>query len=332
MTKTIDAFLFFQELDLLDIRLEYLDPYVDFFVIVEACQTFSGKPKPFNFECHKERYSRYAHKICYLKIEDFHESFDSVTSFLKAQNTSSHSKILQILLEHKHYPKSEIRWVLDTYHRECIHLALDEIANDDDIIILSDLDEIPSEKLFSDGTLSILGNHPRVCKQHEFCYYLNFYKDSDWLGTIFSIYGTIKGHSLNGLRIDSKAIRSFIHQDAIENGGYHFTSCGNVQEIAEKIKSWAHQEFNTKSILKRLEHNIKTGQDIFERDQGTILVRLPVQEGPYFDSRFSKILKKYPQLVCSEEIVNVRKNLFGSALRKIKTKFRSLFIRLGILD
>jgi beta-1,4-mannosyl-glycoprotein beta-1,4-N-acetylglucosaminyltransferase len=331
MTKIIDAFLFFQELDLLDIRLEYLDPYVDIFVIVEACQTFSGKSKPFNFERHKKRYSRYAHKINYFKIEDYHENFESVKSFLNAKNTPSHSKILQFLLEHKHYPKSEIRWVLDAYHRECIHLALDVSANDDDIVILSDMDEIPSEKLFSDGTLSILGSRPRVCRQHEFRYYLNFYKDSNWLGTIFSIYSTIKRRSLNELRIDSKAARSFVHQDAIENGGYHFTSCGNVQAIAEKIKSWAHQEFNNSAVLRNLDRNIRTGQDIFEREQGTNLTKISIDDERFFDKNLATILRGHPDMVCEVEISVVRPNLLYGFLRRVGYFIRRVIYKLSTM-
>ena len=64
----IDTCLFFQELDLLEIRLEYLYPFVDKFIIVEACQTFKGELKPYNYEKNKERFSKYADKIIYFKI------------------------------------------------------------------------------------------------------------------------------------------------------------------------------------------------------------------------------------------------------------------------
>ena len=53
----IDSFLFFQELDLLEIRLEYLYPYVDKFLIVESCQTFKGEHKEYNFEKNKKRFN-----------------------------------------------------------------------------------------------------------------------------------------------------------------------------------------------------------------------------------------------------------------------------------
>jgi len=93
MAKIIDAFLFFQELDLLEIRLSYLSPYVDRFVIVEACQTFSGNPKPFVFENNSQRFYQYLHKIEYTKITDFHTDFGSVKKHLEQAATSSHKKI-----------------------------------------------------------------------------------------------------------------------------------------------------------------------------------------------------------------------------------------------
>ena len=70
----IDSFLFFQELDLLEIRLEYLYPLVDHFIIVEARQSFKGSSKNFIFEQNRKRYKKYLDKITYLKIEDIHFS------------------------------------------------------------------------------------------------------------------------------------------------------------------------------------------------------------------------------------------------------------------
>ena len=54
MTKIIDVFMFYQEVDLLKIRLEYLDPYIDKFIILESCQLHSGQKKEYHFEKHKD--------------------------------------------------------------------------------------------------------------------------------------------------------------------------------------------------------------------------------------------------------------------------------------
>ena len=72
--KIFDSFLFFQELDLLEIRLKYLYPVVDKFIIVESNQSFTGKAKNYNFELNSQRYSKYLDKIIYHKIKDVHYS------------------------------------------------------------------------------------------------------------------------------------------------------------------------------------------------------------------------------------------------------------------
>ena len=176
MKKVIDCFLFFQEVDLLEIRLKYLDPYVDIFIIVEACQTFTGVDKRFVFEENKERYADFLDKIVYFKITDFHQDYDSVISYLNKTNSATSRKVLKIMEEFNHFPKDKLHWVLDAYHRECIQFPLEEIANNDDIVILSDLDEIPSNKIFGPDIFHTIEEGPTVCIQREFSYFLNFYR------------------------------------------------------------------------------------------------------------------------------------------------------------
>lgn len=327
MTKIIDAFLFFQELDLLEIRLEYLDPYVDLFVISEAGQTFSGKPKQFNFEKSKERFAKYLHKIHYQKLGDSHDSYQSVIQYLTGSKNSSHHKVCKILESHQHYPKSEINWVLDTYHRESVHIALDEVANPEDIVLLSDLDEIPSETIFTDNNFQNMRSRPHVFQQHEFRYFLNYFKDSEWLGTIGAKYEDIKDHSLNGLRIDSKKDRKIIYPEPIKHAGYHFTTCGGIEAIKRKIEGWGHQEFNNSAVIKNLEVNIKKGKDIFYRDSGTNLRSISISDPNFFSQNFSEILRKYPNLISQELIVQQNSKsipdylaLLILNLKKAKTK------------
>ena len=307
--------MFFQELDLLEIRLSYLDAYVDRFLIVEACQTFSGKPKGFVFEEHAHRFSAYLHKIDYQKITDFHRDFQSVQQYLKNAGTPSHQKILKFMEQHSHYPKTEFNWVLESYHRECIHLALDSVADDEDIVIISDLDEIPCVQLFNAKNLSSISDRPRVCQQREFRYFLNYYKDSDWLGSIAGQYQVIGQKSLNLLRRDSKATREIVHPDSIKDCGYHYTSCGSVDMIREKIKSWSHQELNNSVVLNNLEKNILSGQDIFLRESGTNLKRVDITDRKFFDSDMSSLILQFPHLITDEQIDVIKPSLFRDLWR-----------------
>ena len=328
MAKVIDSFLFFQELDLLEIRLKYLNDKVDKFIILEACQTFTGKEKPFNFEENKKRFEKYLDKIVYFKLEDSHDSYESVVEFLKSKNNESYKKVLNILEAHTHYPKSGLHWVLDTYHRESLHIAYSQHVNNEDILLLSDLDEIPSYHMFDDKRF-LDNKKPIVCQQHEFMYFLNYYDNSDWLGTIFSKYELIKDISLNELRMDSKEIRNIIDKVVYSNGGYHFTSCGGIEFIKKKIQSWGHQEFNTKGIMDRLEYNIKTGQDIFEREYGTKMAKIEFSNREIFDKSIASIIPKYESLITTQDIEIVGRYSLYNIIRKIKLKFQGLKRRIN---
>lgn len=317
MTKIIDVFLFFQELDLLEIRLQYLAPHVDLFVIVEACQTFSGKPKEFVFEKNSQRFSRYLEKIEYQKITDFHSDYVSIENYLKKAATTSHLKVLSILDRHEHYSKKDLHWVLDSYHRECIHLVLDRIASPEDVIVLSDLDEIPSSDLFNAQNMRAVLERPRVCRQKEFRYFLNYFRNDDWLGTIAGLHGVVSEHSLNMLRIDSKNTRKIVHPEPIENGGHHFTNCGGIDMIRDKIKSWGHQEFNNDVVIRNIETNIRSGQDIFQRETGTNLKRVELSDCHYFDKKLSNVLSAYPHLMSLEPIKQVKPSLSRDIWRRV---------------
>ena len=108
-----DCFQFFNELDLLDIRLNTLDPIVDYFVITESTVTFSGKKKPLYYRDNKELFDRFNHKIIH-NIIDHTPEYKGVTPFDR-----------------------------DSYQKSSrLDLIKDECAGDD-VIIMSDLDEIP---------------------------------------------------------------------------------------------------------------------------------------------------------------------------------------------
>ena len=316
--KVIDCFLFFQELDLLEIRLRYLKDVVDIFVIVEACQTFTGTKKDYIFEDNKPRYSKYLEKIKYYKIEGNHLSYESVLEHLDKNNIGEAATCAKRFMEgHTHYDKTKLHYVLDTYHRECIHIVLEEIGTKDiDVVMISDLDEIPSQQAIEEARRS-LNEGPYVLRQREFSYFLNYYKNADWLGTIIGEYGKIKRHSLNELRIDSKSVRRIISKKPIETGGYHFTTCGTFEDILNKIKSWAHQEFNNKYVISNLSEKIRTGQDPFSRKTGTIFRRVELNEHSVYDEKMQDIIKDYDRLLSPEEIVHVDYSLAADLLRKM---------------
>jgi len=251
-----DCFLFFQEIDILQIRLDYLYDLVDKFIIVEAGESFTGKKKEFIFEKNINIFEKYIDKIFYYKIYDRHKNYNSIIEFLTNKNSKVHSKIKFFIDNHNYYDKDKIHYILDSYHRECIHIPLSKICNDDDLIILSDLDEIPNRKVIK-NVKDI--KKPLVCKQNEFKYFLNLYSNNNWLGSTIINYYNLKSTSLNIIRRESSKF------NIVFPGGYHFTSIGKEKDIINKIENWGHQEFNQKIIKKNLMKNIKNGRDIFYR-------------------------------------------------------------------
>ena len=290
----IDSFLFFQELDLLEIRLGYLYPLVDHFIIIEARQSFKGSSKNFIFEQNRKRYKKYLEKITYLKIEDIHFSYNELIEFLEKSNSKVRKTISKFIQKHDYYDKNNLSYILDSYHRECIHIALEQKCKDGDIVLLSDLDEIPSFKIIKDLKKGKKLNFPTVFIQHEFQYFLNNYSKSDWHGTIASPYNMMKKYSLNELRNNSNKLPRIL------NSGYHFTSIGNKQAIINKIESWGHQEFNNEIIKKNLEENIKNGKDIFYRLKRNKNKLIDIQKSQIIDERMTGILFNFDELIIKD--------------------------------
>lgn len=163
--KIYDCFLFFNEIELLKIRMHTLYDHVDKFVLVESAETHQGKTKPLCFEENKELFSRFADKIIYVPL---HEKL----------NTDD--------------PR-----VRENYQRNQIVRGLKE-CNNHDIILISDLDEIADPKCFNKlryhlmrGKRSYIGT-----TQKMYTYFLNRFS-SLWHGTVATTYRSLKDHSLN---------------------------------------------------------------------------------------------------------------------------------------
>jgi beta-1,4-mannosyl-glycoprotein beta-1,4-N-acetylglucosaminyltransferase len=211
-----DCFSFFNELDLLEIRLNILDKYVDYFVLGESYQTFSGKQKLLFYQENKERFAKWNHKIIHI----IHPIIPFIDSFQIAG-----------------YQKDNLKSVL-------INL------NDDDIVYFGDTDEIWKPKEITDDKVYNL-------KQINYSYYLNNRSSEQWVGTIVSKYKNIKNGSFNEFRAK--------HINELNDGGWHFTNMGGLDQIIKKLESYDHQEFNNDYIKSQLKNRIENGQDYVGR-------------------------------------------------------------------
>jgi beta-1,4-mannosyl-glycoprotein beta-1,4-N-acetylglucosaminyltransferase len=302
MPKKIDCFLFFQELDLLEIRLRYLYDVVDHFVIIEAGQAFSGKAKPFYFEQHAARFAPFADKIVYFKLDEHHKSFEGVINTLSGRGDPVSHKLLNIMEADSHVDRNELHWVLEEYHRECLFYPLTRVAEPGDLILFSDLDEIPTRNAIQRAESAVAPGQAVSFLCAEFDYFVNWFKFDGWLGPSASLWQDVQAYSLNGLRqrIRSGEDGARIERiERIERAGYHFTSCGGLAAVQRKIESWGHQEFNIGLVKSRLQTNIRYGRDVFFRG-GSTLQYVNVKDSQYFDAKLQAIFLDYPELIAAE--------------------------------
>lgn len=250
--KKYDCFIFFNELDLLEIRLNTLYDYVDYFVIVESTKTFVGQEKPLYFEENKERFKQFGEKIIHLVVDKMPDSFDELS---KRSIDSLENDIIKDCLSTPNVPPGQVHWLREFYQKEQIKRAIIN-CNDDDFIFISDLDEIWNPNVQIDFSTDDNYRFHQIVKP----YYLNLRSSEDWYGTVATKYNNLKNFSINHLRTPS-----FTQYKIVENGGWHFTFQGGTEMVIKKIESYGHQEFNNEFIKNNVGERIKSGMDVFNR-------------------------------------------------------------------
>ena len=234
-----DCFQYFNEDHMVDLRLNILDKYVDYFVISESTKTHQGKSKKINFDIKK--FPKFKHKIKFI-IADY----DKVIDF--------HNHIGGESPVEQHQRNYLIKGIKD--------------ALPDDYIILSDSDEIPD----LGKIININKNKKFVAfSQKMFMYKLNLQnlRESNWIGSKITKKKYISSmQDLRNLKFKNYPFwRIDKYNQQIIQGGWHFSFLQSPQQILMKIKSFSHGEFNNKSINERnIEEKIFQRKDIFGRD------------------------------------------------------------------
>ena len=253
-----DCFQYFNEDHMVDLRLNILNEYVDFFVISESTKTHQGANKKLNFNINN--FSKFKNKIKYI-VADYQEDVNF------KNHTGGESLIEQ------HQRNSLIKGIKDA------HL--------NDLIILSDSDEIPDLTKLN----QIKTNSKFIAfSQMMFMYKLNLENlgESNWIGSRITLKKNILNmQDLRNLkfkkypfwRVDKKNLQ-------IIQGGWHFSFLQSPQDIKMKIQSFSHGEFNTDNIVneQKIKEKISLGVDIFNR--GFQLNKIKI------DSRFPDFILK----------------------------------------
>ncbi len=287
MRRIYDCFCFFNELDLLELRLNILSPYVDYFVISEASVTHTGVPKPYYFEENKQRYSKFLHKIIHLKIEDTPNDFVNLPVIPDEDNFDNNCRrdINRFIEQqtNRFNRRTEIHYGRDFYQKECIRRGLKD-CTPNDLIISSDCDEIPNPYVLMD--IKDLLTVEQLCtfNQTTYYYYLNLFKEANWGGSRMGLYGKLKDYSYNELRAQSNI--------PLDNGGWHFSFMGGPEKVKTKIQSYSAQEMNNSHVIASVENNIAQGIDPFFRGR-----LVPVEIDGSYPTYLIQNLNQYKHLI-----------------------------------
>ena len=234
-----DCFQYFNEDQMVDLRLNILDKYVDYFVISESTRTHQGKIKEINFDINK--FKKFKDKIKFV-VADYKKKIDF------NNHTGGESPVEQHQRNHL---------------MEGIKNALP-----DDFIILSDSDEIPDFTKIKNINLI---KRFAAFSQKMFMYKLNLQNisESNWIGSKITRKKFITSmQDLRNLKFKKYPFwRIDKYNQQIINGGWHFSFLQTPQQILTKIKSFSHGEFNSKNVNeKKIEEKIIQNKDIFGRN------------------------------------------------------------------
>ena len=259
--KIYDCFSYWDEDLLLDLRLNILDNYVDYFVIVEGNKTWQNNNKKLRFNVNN--FSKFKKKIIYIPVEDM--------------------------------PDGNNPYLRENFQRNCISRGLKN-CNEDDLIIISDLDEIPNPEVIKNFQTKM---RYAVFKQMHFYYKLNLKSKENpyWYGSRICIKKYLKSPQwLRHLKFKKRPfwrIDKFRQNNIIGHGGWHFCNLKSPEELLYKYKNLC--ETNDPYVFKEkidekfldinlIKKNIKLGLDLIGRNESYYRIEI--------DENYPEFLKK----------------------------------------
>ena len=255
--KVFDCFMYFDEEVVLEVRLNILNKYVDYFVIVESTYNHRGDKRRLLFNINK--FEKFKNKIIYLIYDESPQNIEKV-------------------LENDSLSEISRKYILNAAKREngqrnYIFNALEK-ANNDDLILISDVDEIPNLEALD---INKIDKKIILFKQEMFYYKFNLkLPNLIWTGTKAckkknlvspQWLRNIKDRKYPFYRLDTFFSNTkFIDVKIISNGGWHFSNIKTASEIEHKLKSYLHhREFDVNPMsIKEIDDIIKNKQAIYD--------------------------------------------------------------------
>ncbi len=254
--KIFDCFMFYDEEMILDFRLNYLNEYIDKFIIVESSYTHSGKKRDLIFDINK--FTKFKEKISYIVLDE-------------------EPKDLFKIHGNEEFNKKNSKYILNALKRENLQRNYIvkglEDASPEDVVIISDVDEIPN---LEDNDLKILKNKIILFNQKFFYYKFNLKLQSfDWYGSkackkadLISPQWlrNIKSKKYGFWRLDTIFSKTK-YQDIFfaKNGGWHFSNMKTPEAIEKKMSTYLHhREYDLKPLgAKKIKEIIKNKKAIY---------------------------------------------------------------------
>lgn len=238
----IDAFTFYNEFDILEKRLQYLSDTVDVHILVEANITHSGQPKPWNYLKNRDRFKQWADRIIYFPI------------IIDSSNLDFTKKLTETDYD-------SVQWKTENAQRRHITECLSSF-NDDDIFIISDVDEFPSKFAIVESTNAIKQGYSALALVQQMFYYnLKQQQSNLWIGPVMSTVKYAREQNTQWMR-DMR-----FNIPKIYNGGWHCSYFGDVQAIINKLQNFAHSELNNEIYTnpEHIKQRMDAGLDLFDR-------------------------------------------------------------------
>ena len=257
--KIFDCFMYFDEETVLELRLNILDKYVDYFVIVESSFTHKGDRRNLKFD--HQKFKKFKDKIIYITFDE---------EPLEIAKNEVNKKDDEATKSFKYIENAILR---ENGQRNHILKGLG-LAKDDDMILISDVDEIPN---LENLDLSRINEKIILFKQDMFYYKFNLkLPNLDWTGTKGckkkflkspQWLRNVKDRKYPFFRLDTFfSDTKFIDIKILLNGGWHFSNLKTASEIELKLKSYLHhREFDVNPLsLKEIDNLIKNKQAIYD--------------------------------------------------------------------
>ena len=293
--KIFDCFMYFDESLLLDLRLNYLDKFVDKFIIIECNYNHKGEVKKPTFN--KEKYKKFENKIEYILLKDQPKNIERI-NVKDTENETSDKYILNAIKR-------------ENFQRNYIKNCLSE-ATRNDWIIISDLDEIPN---LSNVNFKNIKNKFIFFKQDMMYYKFNLkLENCSWVGTKAcqmknlespQWLRNIKDRSYSWWRLDTLFSKNkYRNIKFIDDGGWHFSYLKTPEEIEKKLKSYLHhREYDLNPIgvdkikklveQKKTIYNLKTDQRLNQFKSGNKLNKIDINLLPKYILENKDKLKKW---------------------------------------